>query len=649
MLNEGGNVFRDKEGKPATQRIKLEDIPATVRWLESVTGLDLTGDERDEQGVPVRWLGSTGRRPDSGDIDLAVTDVAKDQLYQRLVTWVKKNGQDPSDWVKRGSEVHLRTPIAGDADRGFVQTDFNFYSDPALSKWAQFYMGGTSDGYKGMHRNVLLSSLAKPFGVKIGGNGMIDRATNEPVRGGLDPDLVARMILGPGHTRQDLRTVESIYAALDSDPQRDAKLADFRAFLDREGLSEPDTAVTESDVHFMARLRDRIVNQGMQPLVEQGQTTGRKDPRIPHPEDAVFLGGSAAALQQLAALEYAAKQPENITIKWDGKPALIWGRMPNGHLAVMDKYMFDAGFAAQSPEDWKRYDQQKVTGQPRPDVYPKIRAIWPGLDRATTGPGFYWGDLLWAGRLQPQQGQYVFQPNTVRYTIPADSATGKLISDTTGGIVVHQKFDNLGDKTAQVWDGSGLENVKGGVAILGPTLGTRFQIRRPDLGAARAAIKKYGSAVDEFLAGLPTSVRQKLQTFFNQRITGGTTFQLANWLKTNTSGRQYQEMVVGNPRTDGSYDAKSGNLPGKLFALDAQNKLVPSAAYEGITEIWNAVYDVKTAMAQQLEQQIQGLGQETAGQSQGEGFVVNTPHGLVKLVNRGVFGAANRLANPPRR
>lgn len=646
MLNEGGNVFKNSQNQPLTQRIRREDVPATVAWLEQLTGLDLTGKERDSAGVPVRWLGSTGRRPDSGDIDLVVTDVTKDELYQRLVSWLQQNGLDPREWIKRAGELHFRTPISGDADNGYVQTDFNFYSDPAAAKWAEFYMSGTSDSYKGMHRNVLLSSLAKPLGFKIGGNGMLDRATNEPVPNGLDPNAVAKIVLGPDHDRNDLRSVESIYSALDSDPRRDVKLADFRGYLEREGLQEPDTAVTESDVHFMARLRDRIVNQGMLPLVEADAAPARKDPRIPHPEDAVFQGGAKAAQQQLAGLESAAARPENITIKWDGKPALIWGRMPNGRLAVMDKYMFDAGFAAQSPGDWQRYDQQKASGKLRSDLYPKIQALWSGLDAATKGPGFYWGDLLWAGRLKPSNGQYQFQPNTVKYTIPVNSEIGQLIADKTGGIVVHQRFDDLGDKTAKSWDGQGLENVPGGVAIISPTMGIRFRIQKPNLSAARAAIQQYGAAVDDFLASVPATVRQKLQTYFNQRITGGTTFQLANWLRLNVSARQYQELVTGQPAADGSYNARE-NPPGKLFTVDAAGKIKPSAAYVGLTEIWNAVYDAKMALVQQLEQQIQGLGQEVAGQAQGEGFVVNTPQGLIKLVNRGVFGPANRNTNPP--
>ncbi len=642
MITEGGNVFKDAQGQSLTQRIQKNQVPATIRWLEQLTGLDLTGDEVDDEGVPTRWLGSTGRRDDSGDLDLVVTGTTKDQLFQQLATWVQQQGKDPKSWLKKGGELHFRTPIAGDPKNGFVQTDFNFYATPDATRWAQFYMSGSSAGYKGMTRNVLLSSLAKSLGLKVGGNGLISRTTNELVQGGQDPDRVAEILLGPGHKASDLRTVEKIYAVLADDPKRDAKLADFRGYLETQGLEEPSTAVRESEVNFLARLRDRIINQGMYALIEAeaDPAAKRKDPRIPHPEDAFFLGGTAAANTALQGLESAAANDKNITIKWDGKPALIWGRMPNGRLAIMDKYMFDAGFAAQSPEDWVKYDQQKASGKLRTDLYPKIKSIWPGLDAATKGPGFYWGDMLWSGELKPTAGEYTFKPNFVEYSIPANSDTGRVIAGKNGGVVVHQQFANLGDKKAAPWSGKGLQNVPGGAAILTPTLGTRFKLSKPNLSAAKAAIKQYGAAVDDLLNGLPVSIRQKLQTYFNQRITGGTVLSLHNWLKLNISAKQYAELVTGYT------DPQGRQIPGKLFTMKGQ-QLVPSAAYTGLLEIWNAIYTAKLAMAQQLEQQVQGLKQRSGAAAEGEGFVVNTPYGLIKLVNRGVFSAGNRQLNNP--
>jgi hypothetical protein len=76
-LQEGGNVFKDAQGQPLTQRINQADIPATIAWVEQVTGIEFPQD---------RWLGSTGRKPTSGDLDLAVDlgETTKEQLAAGL-------------------------------------------------------------------------------------------------------------------------------------------------------------------------------------------------------------------------------------------------------------------------------------------------------------------------------------------------------------------------------------------------------------------------------------------------------------------------------------------------------------------------------------------------------------------------------------
>ena len=192
-LNEGGNVFKDAQGKPLTRRINQADIPSTVAWLETVTGLDLSHD-RDEAGIPIKWLGSTGKKSDSGDLDLAVdaNEITKAELKGILDAWATKNKQDPRDWTKlTGEAVHFKTPIQGDPKRGYVQTDFMFMPD---MEWGTFWLGGgTGSAYKGVFRNVLMSSIAKALGLKASAKGIISRQTDRAVT--MDPDQAAGILL----------------------------------------------------------------------------------------------------------------------------------------------------------------------------------------------------------------------------------------------------------------------------------------------------------------------------------------------------------------------------------------------------------------------------------------------------------------------
>ena len=326
-LLEGGNVFKDADGNPLTQRIDQADVPATIAWVEKVTGIQFPQE---------RWLGSTGRKATSGDLDLAVdiSEVSKEDLAAKLIQFVQGSKQDPKTFVKKAGEVHFRTPIAGDPRRGFVQTDFMFF--PNLD-WGTFYYGGSENSaYKGMNRNVLLSSLAKQAGLKVGANGMFSRTTNQLVDGGLDPDYVAQVLLGPKATRDNLKNVESIYAALKKDPNRDAKLADFREYLGREGIEEPSLR-EETEVNFLARLRDRIVNQGMYKLIEstefaEAEVQGGKAKGIEHLEDLVFRKGSKGIREALAIVAAVGEDPATTTVKWDGKPAIIFGQIGRAHV-----------------------------------------------------------------------------------------------------------------------------------------------------------------------------------------------------------------------------------------------------------------------------------------------------------------------------
>ena len=97
-LLEGGNVFKDAEGQPLTQRINQADVPATIAWVERITGIEFPEE---------RWLGSTGRKATSGDLDLAVdtSEVTKDQLAALLTQVIQSEGLDPQEWVKKAGEV----------------------------------------------------------------------------------------------------------------------------------------------------------------------------------------------------------------------------------------------------------------------------------------------------------------------------------------------------------------------------------------------------------------------------------------------------------------------------------------------------------------------------------------------------------------
>ena len=639
-LLEGGNVFKDADGKPLTQRINQSDVAQTVAWIEMVTGLQFPRE---------RWIGSTGRTPTSGDLDLAVdtSDMTKDQLAAKLTQLVQGHGEDPREWVKKAGEVHFRTPINGNPDNGYVQTDFMFM--PNLD-WGTFYYGGASPGYKGMVRNVLLSSIAKPLGFKIGLNGMLSRTTNELVKGGLDPNFVAKALLGPSATAENLRTVESIYAALARDPDRDVRLRDFRDYLAREGLQEPDLVKENSDVNFLARLRDRIVNKGMAPLIERPSANpyrvyeaaevgvGGRAKGIEHLEDLVFRKGSAGVDEALAIIKHAAEAPQKtVSVKWDGKPAVVFGRKPaTGEFVLTDGSGFEAkGYdgLATSPEMMAQI-QSNRSGD-RTAITQLYADLWPQLEAAvpTNFRGYVKGDLLYYPENPwiEEAGNLVFKPNTVQYRIPVKSALGQRIANSTTGVAMHTMYADQGEPK-QPLSRVGFNEVPG-LLLIEPIYGKNIGATEPEQNKQQAALiqqikqlrKAKGAAIDtlfnpsELRAMQITDLAKLCVDYINSRITTGGSFDnllggFGQWLQATVTPRKFANIVE-------YLKSPSSNTEGMAAAFT----------------LFILLHELKLDILRNLD--IKDPGHE--------GWVMATPAGYAKAVNRFDFTARNRAQNNP--
>jgi hypothetical protein len=639
-LLEGGNVFKSKTGEPLTQRINRQDIPATIHWIEQVTGIAFPED---------RWLGSTGKKPSSGDLDLAVdlSEISKDQLANILTQFVTSQGLDPREYVSKRGEVHLRTPIGGDANRGFVQTDFMFF--PNLDWGSFYYSGGENSEYKGMNRNVLMSSIAKQAGLKVGANGMFSRATNELVQNGQDPDYVASVLLGPGATRDNLKNVESIYAALSNDPDRDAKVADFREYLAKEGQREPDLTVRESDANFLARLRDRIVNQGMQPLIETKRSyqlyetepvaVGGKAKGIEHLEDYIFRSGSAGVDRALQIANSFYDDPKTGSVKWDGKPAVVFGRRPDtGEFVLTD----DAGFTAdrlftstqEIATDLARRDANaaaKGTAATRVDtLLPTYETIWPYLEAATPRNfrGYVKGDLLYTSTPPVEAGNLVFQPNTVQYRIPVSSTLGQKIANSDVGVAIHTMYEDV-DAPKQPLSGVRFNPVNG-LFLIEPIYAEPVKKNPAMIKNIKAMLQQNRSAIDtlfnpaELRAMKITDLAKLAIDYINKRV---------NPTHAAYTG-DFSDLVPGFMTW-----LQQTQTPQKVSNI-AQYLRSPTSNEQGLAAaflLFEMLHDLKLDLLGKLDAQVPG----------NEGWVFATPAGYGKAVNRFDFTARNKARNNP--
>jgi len=633
-LLEGGNVFKDKQGQPLTQRINQADVPATIAYLEKVLGMEFPEE---------RWLGSTGRKPTSGDLDLAVDlgEINKDQLAAKLTQFVQSQKQDPREWVKKAGEVHFRTPIAGDPNKGYVQTDFMFF--PNLDWGTFFYGGAEGSNYKGMNRNVLMSSIAKALGLKVGANGMFSRATNELVRGGQDPNYVAKVLLGPAFSQENLKNVESIYTALSNDPDREVKLKDFREYLAREGLQEPQQPVAEDGVGFLGRLRDRIVNQGMMPLVEapgrsnpyelyeaEAAGVGGRAKGIEHLEDLVFRRGTQGIVDALEIVKHATEQPSTTTAKWDGKPAVIFGRKPStGEFVLTDGSGFEAkGYDGLATSPRMMADIQSKRSGDRTELIQLYATLFPILEAALPDGfrGYVKGDLLYMQTPPEIAGNYVFRPNTIEYKIPARSSLGQRIGNSNIGIAIHSMYADQGDARQPL---SGVKfNEVPGLMLERPATPKSLATDSAKVTQLKQLVRANGPAINtlfnpvELRANKITDLAKLCVDYINTKV--GTPLnpqtllpEFGEWLKTKVTPQKFRNIV-------------------EYLQSPTSNTQAMAAAFTAFL----LLHDIKMDILKQAD--LEHPGQE--------GWVMATPAGYAKAVNRfdpNAFAAQNRQQNNP--
>jgi hypothetical protein len=228
-LNEGGNVFKAPNGESLTQRINRDDVPATIQWIESVTGVPFPEES---------WLGTTGRKSTSGDLDLAVDEskITKEDLIKVLLS----NGVDAKDIKKSGDSVHVKAPIAGDPANGFVQTDLMF-GEPG---WQAFSMSGAPEGSKltGMSRHVILASIVSALhpGIKWSyKHGLVDRVTNTTVPDGKSAKKLSELT---GIPVGKLNTADDILDAVSKRPNYEQLIAAARETLAKSDIQLPESA-----------------------------------------------------------------------------------------------------------------------------------------------------------------------------------------------------------------------------------------------------------------------------------------------------------------------------------------------------------------------------------------------------------------------
>ena len=175
------------------------------------------------------------------------------------------------------------------------------------------------------------------------------------------------------------------------------------------------------------------------------EAASSKNTHMTHIEDRVIYGGVNGARDAILALRAmrdmlagSSKKTTDVTVKWDGAPAVFAGIDPT------DKKFFVAkkGIFNKNPKVYKSHAD--IDEDTSGDLSVKLKIAFDELSKIGI-TGVIQGDLMFTkDDLKTEtidKVKYItFHPNTIVYAVRADSTEAKLIRKAKIGIVVHTSY-----------------------------------------------------------------------------------------------------------------------------------------------------------------------------------------------------------------
>ena len=175
----------------------------------------------------------------------------------------------------------------------------------------------------------------------------------------------------------------------------------------------------------------------------KGFQTQDKNTHLEHLEDDIINRGAKGGenainfLKSVRNMLAGSAGGVNMTVKWDGAPAIVCGVNPeNGKFFVGTKSVFN-----KTPKI--NYTTSDIRRNHGGEVAKKLQVCLANLSRLNIR-GILQGDLLFTDDLKliniDGEKMVSFTPNTITYAVPVDSDIGKRIAKARMGIVFHTQY-----------------------------------------------------------------------------------------------------------------------------------------------------------------------------------------------------------------
>ena len=387
-----------------------------------------------------------------------------------------------------------------------------------------------------------------------------------------------------------------------------------------------------------------------------------KNTHMEHLEDNILnngVNGTRDSINFLRALRDmlagGSKSKINVTVKWDGAPAIFAGTDPNdGKFFVAKKGIFN-----KNPKVYKT--NADIDADSSGDLNTKLKlalAEFPKLGIK----GIVQGDFLYAKSDLKEidiegEPHITFHPNTIVYAVPKASALGKEILGSKVGVVWHTTYRgsdfekmsaSFGEEIA-----SSLKKVKGiwsVDAVYKDLSGTANLTKKETEQVTKilsAAGKKFNTIKKETLNGISNNEDTLMRTkqFVNSKIRAGE--RIKNPRKLANDLIKYIDDIYEKEAAKRKTDKGKAAQRGKKDATLEYYKKTPASQITAMFELYNLIIDAKHVLIGKLDRAKRigtflktKEGLQVTGQ---EGFVAIDRMGknAVKLVDRLGFSSAN--------
>jgi hypothetical protein len=379
--------------------------------------------------------------------------------------------------------------------------------------------------------------------------------------------------------------------------------------------------------------------------IDPEEGASRQIKHLTHIEDRPLQNGEKGVSHAFKSLQAAAehirqgKKSSELTTKYDGSPAIVYGRHPeNGKFFVASKSAFN-----KTPKiNYTPADIERNHGH-APGLVEKLKSALTHLPKVAPEKGVYQGDMMFTDDdKKSSKDEVSFRPNPSGITYTASGSNGSRAKKARIGVVTHLSYSGKNAASLNASHEVDHENFKphSDVFSVDPRMDTskvhfgpkdRAEFNK-HMAAAQAVHDTHG---DDMYAGtkIHHGASGHLETYINHTVRSDEQPNHKNfktWLETKKNKEIDKLKVEKNKK------AKQDELSGELDKIERNKK-----HYNNLFKLHNHLQKAKNVLINVMNQHQEFQHQHGGEPANPEGYVFHHGKESDKFVNRAEFSKRN--------